>query len=84
MGSRAVAVLARDEGAAARRFAVADGSTGTVHTRTGRPFFDDTEVLDELVRRLRTAAAPLFERLETDWLVCSTASCCRGRRRRSA
>ncbi len=69
MGSRAVAVLARDEAAAERRFGVADGGTGTVYTRTGRPFFDDTEVMTDLVGRLRGAAAPLFERLETDWLV---------------
>ena len=69
MGSRAIAVLARDEAAAERRFGVADGSTGTVYTRTGRPFFDDTAVMTDLVGRLRGAAAPLFERLETDWLV---------------
>ncbi len=69
MGSRAIAVLARDEAAAARRFGVADGGTGTVYTRTGRPFFDDTEVMTDLVGRLRAAAVPLFERLETDWLV---------------
>ena len=69
MGSRAIAVLARDEAAAERRFGVADGGTGTVYTRTGRPFFDDTEVMTDLVGRLRTAAAPLFDRLETDWLV---------------
>lgn len=69
MGSRAVAVLARDEAAAQRRFGVADGTTGTVHTRTGRPFFDDPAVSAELVGRVREAALPLFERLETDWLV---------------
>jgi polynucleotide kinase-phosphatase len=65
MGSRAIAVIARDPEAAERRFGVGDGTTGTVYTRTGRPFFDDTS---ELVDRLRAAAAPLFESLETDWL----------------
>ncbi len=65
MGSRAIAVIARDEAAAMRRFGVGDGTTGVVYTRTGRPFFEDTT---ELVARLRTAAAPLFESLETDWL----------------
>jgi polynucleotide kinase-phosphatase len=69
MGSRAIAVLARDEAAAARRFGVADGTTGTVYTRTGRPFFDDAVVLAELVDRVRVAALPLFEALDTDWLV---------------
>ena len=65
MGSRAIAVIARDSAVAERRFGVADGTTGTVYTRTGRSFFDDTT---ELVSRLRAAAAPLFESLETDWL----------------
>ncbi|KXO99542.1 polynucleotide kinase-phosphatase [Tsukamurella pseudospumae] len=65
MGSRAVAVLARDGATAARRFGVTDGSTGAVFTRTGRSFFDDVE---PLVDRLRRAVDPLFDRLETDWL----------------
>ncbi|PFG43545.1 polynucleotide kinase-phosphatase [Isoptericola jiangsuensis] len=64
MGSRAVAVLARDADAARRRFAVADGRTGTVYTRTGRAFFGD----DAIVARLTTAVAPLFDALDTDWL----------------
>lgn len=65
MGSRAIAVLARDEDTAARRFGIGDGSTGVVYTRTGRPFFTDTR---ELVDRLRIAVSPLFESLESDWL----------------
>lgn len=65
MGSRAIAVVARDEDTAARRFGVGDGTTGVVYTRTGRPFFSDT---GSLVDRLRDAAAPLFESLDTDWL----------------
>jgi hypothetical protein len=68
MGSRAVAVVARTAEVAERRFGVGDGSTGVVHTRTGRPFFaGDTGTA--LVDRLRTAAAPLFASLDTDWLV---------------
>ncbi|MGW5260721.1 polynucleotide kinase-phosphatase [Microbispora sp. NPDC004025] len=67
MGSRAVAVLARTPEAAARRFGIADGTAGSVYTRTGRPFFD--ERMPELVDRLRAAAAPLWEALETDWVV---------------
>jgi polynucleotide kinase-phosphatase len=65
MGSRAVAVITRNAETAERRFGVGDGSTGVVHTRTGRPFFADTTAL---VDRLRTAAAPLFASLDTDWL----------------
>lgn len=66
MGSRAVATLARDPEAARRRFGVDDGSTGVVHTRTGRSFFDAGV---GLVERLTTAVAPLFDELATDWLV---------------
>jgi len=66
MGSRAIAVLARDPESARLRFGVDDGCTGVVYTRTGRPFFADTA---PLVDRLRGAVAPLFERLDSDWLV---------------
>ncbi len=36
MGSRAIAVIARDGDAAERRFGVGDGTTGTVYTRRQR------------------------------------------------
>lgn len=65
MGSRAIAVIAKDADTAERRFGVGDGTTGVVYTRTGRPFFADTT---ELVDRLRATAATLFESLGTDWL----------------
>ncbi|MFI7440206.1 polynucleotide kinase-phosphatase [Nonomuraea indica] len=66
MGSRAVAVLARTADVARERFGVADGSTGAVYTRTGRPFFDDTA---PLVDRLREACEPLWAELGSDWVV---------------
>nr|WP_239320440.1 polynucleotide kinase-phosphatase [Planomonospora parontospora] len=69
MGSRAVAVLARTPEVAAARFGVADGSSGAVHTRTGRPFFSDPAVAGELVDRLRRVCAPLMDELGSDWLV---------------
>jgi protein phosphatase len=68
MGSRAIAVLARDGSVAERRFGVSDGSTGAVYTRTGRSFFADPGVTRGLVSRLRSAASPLFSDLDTDWL----------------
>lgn len=68
MGSRAIVVLARDAAAAARRFGVTDGTSGTVHTRTGRAFFD-AGLTATLVDRLRLACAPLFDSLDSDWLV---------------
>ncbi|MFG3042002.1 polynucleotide kinase-phosphatase [Streptomyces sp. NPDC048330] len=70
MGSRAVALVCRDEEAARERFGVT-GVTGALHTRTGRPFFDDGAVTEEVLGRLRTAigAAGLWEELDTDWLL---------------
>ncbi|MDI9888125.1 polynucleotide kinase-phosphatase [Streptomyces sp. HNM0645] len=70
MGSRAVALVCRDAHVARERFG-ADGVTGTLHTRTGRPFFDDPAVTEQILARLRTAVtgAGLWEELGTDWLL---------------
>ncbi|MGW6786391.1 polynucleotide kinase-phosphatase [Streptomyces sp. NPDC054987] len=70
MGSRATVLLCRDAGAARERFGV-DGPTGSVYTRTGRPFFHDPEVTEEVLARLRAAVtrAGLWEELATDWLL---------------
>ncbi|MCX4578155.1 polynucleotide kinase-phosphatase [Streptomyces sp. NBC_01571] len=71
MGSRAVALVCRDAGVARERFGVADGPTGSLYTRTGRPFLSDAEVTEEILGRLRDAAeaAGLWEELGTDWLL---------------
>lgn len=71
MGSRAIAVLCRDAEVAAARFGVADGSAGVVFTRTGRPFFDDAELMRGLVDRARAAVdgAGLWDALATGWVV---------------
>ncbi|MER7818622.1 polynucleotide kinase-phosphatase [Streptomyces sp. NPDC096153] len=70
MGSRAVALVCRDAGVARERFG-ADGVTGSLHTRTGRPFFDDPAVTEQILARLRTAitGAGLWEELGSDWLL---------------
>ncbi|MBU1801211.1 MAG: polynucleotide kinase-phosphatase, partial [Actinobacteria bacterium] len=68
MGSRALAVVCRDAGVAERRFGIDGGTSGAVVTRTGRPFFADRVVHEELVMRVRRAAGPLFTELDTDWL----------------
>ncbi|MEV7969874.1 polynucleotide kinase-phosphatase [Sphaerisporangium sp. NPDC088356] len=71
MGSRAVVVLTRTPEAAEARFGVTDGTCGTVHTRTGRPFFDDPALTAGLVDGLRAAVseAGLWEELGTGWMV---------------
>ncbi len=85
MGSRAVVLVTKDVGGrvgaglgrdsadstAARRFAVTNGSSGVVVTRTGRPFFDSAAVTEDLLGRVRAAAdaAGLWDELGTDWLL---------------
>ncbi|MGW0843451.1 polynucleotide kinase-phosphatase [Streptomyces sp. NPDC002787] len=70
MGSRAVALICRDADAARERFGV-DGPTGSLYTRTGRPFFDDMARTELVLHRVREAmtAAGLWEELGTDWVL---------------
>jgi protein phosphatase len=70
MGSRAVLVVCRDADVARKRFGIADGSAGTIFTRTGRRFFDeDLEVA--VLGRIRAAmdAARTWDELATDWVL---------------
>lgn len=69
MGSRAVVVICRDEAAARDRFGVTDGETGIVTTRTGRRFFNETELESRVLDRLRSAltAAGFWQQFNTDW-----------------
>jgi len=69
MGSRAVVLVCRDGEVAARRFGVDDGTTGAVYTRTGRSFFTDPAVTEDLLARVRTAADGTFAELDTGWLL---------------
>ncbi len=73
MGSRAVAVVCRDADAALRRFGVAasEGPPGTIHTRTGQPFFPDPASMAREVDRLRSGldAAGFWDRHGTDWVI---------------
>ncbi|MER6344767.1 polynucleotide kinase-phosphatase [Streptomyces sp. NPDC001595] len=70
MGSRAVALVCKDAETARERFGV-DGPTGSLYTRTGRPFFDDDAVTEAVLGRLREAigAAGLWTELDTGWLL---------------
>ncbi|MCD9140539.1 polynucleotide kinase-phosphatase [Streptomyces albireticuli] len=74
MGSRAVALVCRDADVARERFGATDGAAGVIHTRTGRPFFDDPATAARVLGRLREAVggAGLWEELGTDWLLLDT------------
>lgn len=71
MGSRAVIALCRTADAARARFGVAGDETGAIWTRTGRSFFNDPDMTEEMLSRLRAAVASagLWDELATDWLL---------------
>ncbi len=69
MGSRAVVVVCRDDDTARERFGVTDGETGIVYTRTGRRFFNDTELETQFLKRIRAAMASsgFWDEFQTSW-----------------
>ncbi|MEO1398763.1 MAG: polynucleotide kinase-phosphatase, partial [Pseudomonadota bacterium] len=71
MGSRAIAVVCRNADVARDRFGVVNGQTGTIYTRTGRPFFSDYDMTDALLERIRVGidGSGLWDDLKTDWLL---------------
>lgn len=75
MGSRAVVIICKDEGAARRRFGAVPlhnkpAPIGIIYTRTGRPFFSDESEERALLERLRAAMtkAGLWDELDADWV----------------
>jgi protein phosphatase len=68
MGSRAVVIVCRDQETARKRFGVNDES-GICYTRTGRRFFDNAALENELLNRVRAAieATKLWDELKSDW-----------------
>ena len=69
MGSRAVVLVCRDQATAPARFGVPDGSSGAIYTRSGRSFMSTPELTETLLARVRAAAEPLFDELDTGWLL---------------
>lgn len=69
MGSRAVVVVCRDEGAARERFGVSENECGIVYTRTGRRFFNDSDLERRFLDRLRASltAAGFWDECNTTW-----------------
>ena len=72
MGSRAVVIVCRDEGAARARFGIeGEGEgIGVCVTRTGRRFFDDTALEAQFLAVIRDAltTSGLWDELATDWV----------------
>jgi protein phosphatase len=69
MGSRAVLVVCRDEQAAKERFGIAEDEIGIVYTRTGRRFFNETNLERQFLDRVRAAmnAADFWSSHNTTW-----------------
>ncbi len=69
MGSRAIVVVCRDAEAARKRFGVEEDGAGVVYTRTGRRFFDDGEMEEAFLSRIREAmsGSGFWEEFHTDW-----------------
>lgn len=70
MGSRAVVIVCRDEAAARTRFGVAEDEIGIVYTRTGRRFFNESDMERRVLDRVRDAltAAAIWEKFDTTWV----------------
>jgi protein phosphatase len=70
MGSRAVVVVCRDEDAARTRFGIVGEGIGIVYTRTGRRFFEDKALENQVLALIADAIgqAGLWEELGTDWM----------------
>ena len=74
MGSRAIAVVCKDDGVAENRFGIAGNGSGVLVSRTGRPLFRDRQLENEVLDRIRAAMdrSGLWKRFETDWVCLDT------------
>jgi protein phosphatase len=70
MGSRAVVIVCRDEAAAQQRFGITTGEPGVIYTRTGRRFFNDSQLEADALERIRSAitASGLWDEFTTNWV----------------
>lgn len=70
MGSRAVVIVCRDETAAAKWFGVQNEGIGIVYTRTGRRFFNQPDMENEFLERIRQAltSSQFWDEFMTNWV----------------
>ena len=70
MGSRAIIIICRNEDVVREKFGIISDGTGVVYTRTGRRFFDDKALEEELLTYVRDAmtACAFWDELNTDWV----------------
>ncbi|HIE01237.1 MAG TPA: polynucleotide kinase-phosphatase [Thiotrichaceae bacterium] len=70
MGSRAVVIVCRDEGVVQKRFGIENEGIGICYTRTGRRFFNDTDLETAFLARIQAALdqSDFWNTLKTDWV----------------
>jgi protein phosphatase len=74
MGSRAVLVICKDETTVFKRFGIENEGIGVCYTRTGRNFFNDSDLEKTFINRVNLALtnSGFWEKMNTDW-VCLDA-----------
>jgi len=74
MGSRAVLIICKDQETAIKRFGVQDEGIGICYTRTGRNFFNDSEIEKEFIIRVNQCLTNtnFWDKFNSDW-VCLDA-----------
>jgi len=74
MGSRAVVIICRDEETALKRFGISGEGSGICYTRTGRRFFEDSQLEAGMLETIRRAldTSGFWDEFKTGW-VCLDA-----------
>lgn len=70
MGSRAVLVVLKNKEIAVSKFALTSPSLGVCYTRTGRAFFNNKDLEEQLITRINQALTEsgFWEKFNTDWV----------------
>ena len=70
MGSRAIAVLCKDQGAALMHFGLKNDGIGKVYTRTGRNFFNETDLEKAFLNQLQNELSEtnFWSKFKTSWI----------------
>lgn len=70
MGSRLVAVICRNKDTVIRRFGIQNEGCGVLYTRTGRRFFNDQIIEEDLISQMQNAleSSGFWDEFKTDWV----------------
>ncbi len=70
MGSRGLIVICKNEDTARQRFGIQEEGIGICYSRTGRPFFKDKSLEQDLIRNIKKALdkAGAWGELNTNWI----------------